>query len=75
MVCSHPVKPRREWPGGVILADFLTHLHEDLSCGVLSILTRWQGPPAEPENRRGVLAVKIAPGVRIPLADSGQQGR
>src|SRR5208282_3350743 len=69
MIARHFIKPRRKWPRRIVHPEFLPYLHEYFSRSVFRIFARRQSPPAEPENRRSILAIQVAPGVRIARPD------
>ncbi len=67
MIRRHAVKPRVEWPRSIVLFQLAAQFGEDLRRGVLGVLSGGHGPPAEPENRGRELAIKLRPGLGIPV--------
>src|SRR5215472_13911854 len=75
VVARHFVKPRGERPRGIVRADLLSHLHENLRRRVFRILTCRQQAPAKAEDCRSVLPIQLAPSLCITRPNLGQQSR
>src|ERR1700727_21818 len=75
VIARHLVEPGGERPRGIVGAELLSHLHENLRGSVLCVLAGRQHPPAKAEDGRGVLPIELAPGVDISGPDLGQQLR
>src|SRR5580692_10389379 len=71
MVGGDPIEPGGKGARFVILAQLVAQLHEYLHSGVFGIFPGRQSPPAEAENSRGKVPVKLTPGLGIPCTSPG----
>ena len=65
MIRSNGVQPRAERAAGVILRKFLPNFDENIHGGVFGVLASGHRPAAKTKNRRRVLAIEFAPGLRV----------
>ena len=69
MIAGHFIQPGRKRPRRIVGPEFLAYFHKDFSGGVFRVFARGQRPPAEPEYRRGVLPIQLAPGLDVARPD------
>ncbi len=75
VVRRHLVKPGGERPRCVVLHQLVLQFHENFHRGVFGIFARRQGTPAEPEDCRRVLPVKLPPGLGVTRPGTGNRLR
>src|SRR6266446_4845124 len=71
MICGHFVKPRSKRPGGVVLVQFVSNLHENFHGCVFCIFAGWKSSAAETENGRSKFSVQVTPSLGIPCPGPG----
>jgi hypothetical protein len=75
MICRYLVQPRGKRSSLVVLVQFASQFHENFHGGIFGVFPRRQSPPAEPEYRRRIVVVQLAPGVGVTRPGTGYRLR
>src|SRR6202046_545776 len=75
MIARNLIEPRCKGTRRVVGHEFLAYLHENFRRRILCVFARRQRPAAEPENRRPIHPVELAPGVCVARPDLGKHFR
>src|SRR5215831_8361972 len=75
MIRGYFIQPRGERPRRVVLAQLALQFHEYFHRGIFRVLPRGHSTPAEAKDRRSIVAVKLAPSLRVTRLGTGDRLR